>query len=420
MPEEIEMTEKTFADPEVSESASETSSKIQELNTTMSASAADAGTQEYQQKIEGMKAEIVKGSTETIDKVAKATNTEIPEDKGELNELNDASAEVARANFSKPAIDAAKTAASKVPPETVKVIEKILATGGKAIDEALGKKVSPETEKVLKSEKTNMSKSIKTLADELNKDTPDQTVIDKCMKDIETSNKNFKDAMEKETKLKEDTIAKGGTTSWEMLTKVALVLANIGLLVGLSWGALALLSKILSGCYMFYNNKDGNYDKTKLQDCSDYYSIPTNNRLCSCGSYVPTGTVAITDNGCKAFTDVTEKTAPYCIGRGGDTTSIPCNGFSTGEPLQCQGSAGVKGHTYYAYQDYPPLGILSNLVNTVTNLPGDLDNDFSGLLSQILLYGGIIIGSLIVLGLLFKWLTSSPSVQIAAPPVQKN
>ena len=416
-----EIPDRTFEDRDISNSAEKTAVGLEKLNDYTKDHVADAGKQEYKAETDNLKANVVSDSLDLLEKIASKVEVKIPKDGGELEKLNDTSAEVASSNFAdQTSIDNAKLADANVPAETKELIEKVLNNRAGSLDAKLDLLLSPETAKVKAEEGVKVDNLMKDLAKELEKPKPDNSVIQQKLKEMDASNKKFSDALSKELNLKEETIAKGGSKAWDTLVNGALFLLKIAALGGLLWAALALLSKALSGCYMYYNNEDGSVDKTKLQGCSDYYSKPENNQLCSCGALVPIGTTPTTDTICNAFTVAEEKTKPYCIGVGSDTTIQSCSGFPNGQRLQCAGTLNVKGYVYYAYQDYPPLGIISAIVNAVENAPGDIANDLSALFKKILLYGGIILGVLILLAIIYKWITyksseTSTTAQIAAP-----
>jgi hypothetical protein len=156
---------------------------------------------------------------------------------------------------------------------------------------------------------------------------------------------------------------------------------------------------------MYYNSSGNNPDSVKLSGCSDFYSNnPTNQAMCSCGALVNVGTSSLSDAQC---TTLAECNKPYCIGR---CASIQqrCTGFPNEYNLQCtSGGATQKGGVYYAFQLYTPMSILGNVLNTIANLPKDIGGWLGDTGKTILIWAGIIIGSLIVLSVIYRVIMNS-------------
>jgi hypothetical protein len=118
--------------------------------------------------------------------------------------------------------------------------------------------------------------------------------------------------------------------------------------------AMATYSSILSGCYIFRDNKF-----TKLENCNNYYQTPENMLKCKCG-------------GINYSTDCTNNTGddcstPYCLGKS-------CKNYINNDQCKINGqnvpqctntNIGDPNYVYYTYLDYKPLTFIpiANFIN---------------------------------------------------------
>ena len=120
--------------------------------------------------------------------------------------------------------------------------------------------------------------------------------------------------------------------------------------------AMAAYSSLLSGCYIFRDNKF-----TKLENCNNYYQTPENMLKCKCGS-INSSTDCTNNTG-------DDCTTPYCLGKSckNSINNDQCKINNQNIP-QCTNTntnIGDPKYVYYTYLDYKPLTFIpiANYIN---------------------------------------------------------
>ena len=118
--------------------------------------------------------------------------------------------------------------------------------------------------------------------------------------------------------------------------------------------AMAAYSSLLSGCYIFRDNKF-----TKLENCNNYYQTPENMLKCKC-------------SGINYSTDCTNNTGddcstPYCLGKSckNSINNDQCKINGQNVPQCTNTNIGDPNYVYYTYLDYKPLTFIpiANFIN---------------------------------------------------------
>jgi hypothetical protein len=402
MAEEFEIPEDTLLSEDVGESVEESMKAQTELTDAFrdTAESADKATREKQIKVAETK--VIKANTEILNKINIDVNGKPVSDPSNLETFNNDVSDLTGQDISDPqTIAKGKAAEAELTTENKKLLDSVNKSNAKVIKENILKSIDSSLKNDLQTELDNNSKLGQQLSDEINKQPPDQAKIKELSDKYSKSQKNIQDIFDKDTKLKTKLEGKDSRLG-KIAAKILGVLGILSAIGVATWVSLKIMSDSMTGCYIYYNSS-GVVDSYLLNTCNSYYDIEENNSKCSCPNKVPIGSTGLSNDQCTNLNSPADCTAPYCIGRCLSPPGNPtCGGFPSGQNLQCTtGTIADTGFVSYSYQKYTPLGLIGDGINLIGNLPGDIANDFSKLFKGILFYGGIILGGLIVLLILW-------------------
>ena len=299
-------------------------------------------------------------------------------------------------NFNKPidqVVNNLKTTESAIKSENRTTIRDILNSTGKSIQANM--------EKVIGSKDPGNLTDYKNAMDELKLASQafdnaingnDINAIKNAKTNLDRSQAKVDSILENSENLKTEIEAKG--QDWKTFKEILKYTLYLSLMVGTLVGLFFLLPKALTGCYLF-KNKGGNIYKYKLDICSDWYNQDANQNYCSCGTKTNPGSDVNPD--CTKLPD--DKNNPYCIGRTVGDTNPRCQ-FPNDIRYQCNTIADYTkdGATWYSYQLYTPMSLISDAVNTAENVFNSLPSTQD--LIKYLIIGGSIAGGLFLLVIL--------------------
>jgi hypothetical protein len=264
----------------------------------------------------------------------------------------------------------------------------------------MSKNIKANSDKITKgSEKQaeidNKTKTVETATEELNQaiESGDPEQINAAEERLNEAIKGLRDVLDK---IKELTDAvEGSGSSWKKtLLAMLMFFAKGGFLFLMLW----IVSKQITGCYLF---QGGN--RSKLDNCSDWYAKDNNKSYCSCGTKATITNYTNPDctkilNDCKN---------PYCLGVTGCDLTLPNCQYPNGIRLQCNDIANLTDSKsiYYSYQEYSPLSIINKLFELGSDIAGEipkLPQDIAALLQAVLKYMGIFFGVIVVMYILFQ------------------
>lgn len=175
-----------------------------------------------------------------------------------------------------------------------------------------------------------------------------------------------------------DKLAENGGSKWDLAYKFLRLLAILGSVVGLIF----LICKLLTGCYKFKVDKDGNVDKNGPLSCP----VSKDSQLCTCLKNDGTNV--------EKCDDASDGKKPMCCSGGGGEI--------------CTGVPGASPSLYYQYVVVTPGSLLKDGLDGLNNLLNQAGKGVAEFLKYIL-YGLAGVAGIVVLYFVIRLVISLTS-----------